>query len=132
MIWSPALDEAIRWLTGQMPQMRALRPAISQNGRPTQKRSNPRNSATWKRASVTSPASSRKMEIFACPSIRDTGSMTMRCGMGTLPGEQIHHKGHKGHKEERKREISLVVNRRAQSFLYYLLCVFFVSSLCPL
>ena len=54
-MWSPALAEASRWLTGQMPQMRAVMPGISQKGRPSQKRSKPRNSVTWKRASATSP-----------------------------------------------------------------------------
>ena len=51
-IWSPALAEASRWLTGQMPQTRAVIPAISQSGRPTQNFSKPRNSATWNRASA--------------------------------------------------------------------------------
>ena len=52
-IWSPALAEASRWLTGQMPQIRAVIPAISQRGRPSQNFSKPRNSATWNRASET-------------------------------------------------------------------------------
>ena len=54
-IASPALDEAMRWLTGQMPQIRAVIPGISQNGRPSQNFSKPRNSATWNRASATCP-----------------------------------------------------------------------------
>ncbi len=33
---SHALAEAIRWLTGQMPQMRAISDGISENGRPSQ------------------------------------------------------------------------------------------------
>ena len=40
---SPALAEASRWLTGQMPQMRAMSDGISQNGRPSQNFSKPRN-----------------------------------------------------------------------------------------
>ena len=52
---SPALAEASRWLTGQMPQIRAVMPAISQSGRPSQNFSKPRNSVTWNRASVTWP-----------------------------------------------------------------------------
>ena len=79
MIRSPALAEAIRWLTGQIPQTRAVIPAISQNGRPTQNRSKPRNSATWNRASATWPSSPSWIVILAWPSIRVTGSMTMRC-----------------------------------------------------
>ena len=43
---SPALAEAIRWLTGQMPQMRAVMPGISQKLRPSQNFSKPRNSTT--------------------------------------------------------------------------------------
>ena len=47
---SPALARPAEWLTGQMPQIRAVIPGISQSGRPSQKRSKPRNSVTWKRA----------------------------------------------------------------------------------
>ena len=43
-ILSPALAEASRWLTGQMPQTRAVIPGISHNGRPSQNFSKPRNS----------------------------------------------------------------------------------------
>ena len=43
------------WLTGQMPQMRAVMPGISRKERPSQNFSKPRNSMTWKRASETSP-----------------------------------------------------------------------------
>ena len=50
-ISSQALDEAIRWLTGQMPQMRAMIDGISWNGRPWQIRSKPRNCVTWNWAS---------------------------------------------------------------------------------
>jgi hypothetical protein len=46
MIWSPAFTEAIKWLTGQIPQTREVIPAISVYGRPSQNFSNPRNSAT--------------------------------------------------------------------------------------
>ena len=81
MIWSPALAEAMRWLTGQMPQTRAVIPGISQSGRPTQNRSKPRNSATWKRASETCPSSPSWIVILAWPSIRVTGSMMIRCPM---------------------------------------------------
>ena len=70
------------WLTGQMPQMREVMPGISRNERPSQNFSKPRNSTTWKRASETSPWSSRTRLIFACPSMRVTGSMTMRWLMG--------------------------------------------------
>ena len=51
-IASPALAEASRWLTGQMPQMRAVSAGISENGRPSQNFSKPRNSVTWKCASL--------------------------------------------------------------------------------
>ncbi len=52
---SHALADAIRWLTGQMPQMRAISDGISVNGRPSQNFSKPRNCVTWKRASSTLP-----------------------------------------------------------------------------
>ena len=78
MISSHALAEATRWLTGQMPQMRAMIEGISWSGRPWTIRSKPRNWVTWNWASRTSPASSRWIVIFACPSIRVTGSMTIR------------------------------------------------------
>ncbi len=45
---SQALAEAIRWLTGQMPQMRAISEGISEKGRPSQNFSKPRNWVTWK------------------------------------------------------------------------------------
>jgi hypothetical protein len=47
---SQVLAEAMRWLTGQMPQMRAVSAGISWNGRPSQSFSKPRNWVTWKRA----------------------------------------------------------------------------------
>ena len=50
---SQALAEASRWLTGQMPQMRAISDGISSNGRPSQNFSKPRNWVTWKSASLT-------------------------------------------------------------------------------
>ena len=56
---SPALAEVSMWLTGQMPQMRDVMPGISRKERPSQNFSKPRNSTTWKRASETSPWSSR-------------------------------------------------------------------------
>ena len=55
MTSSHALAEAMRWLTGQMPQMRAMSDGISWNGRPWLMRSKPRNWVTWKWASTTSP-----------------------------------------------------------------------------
>src|SRR5215218_1460324 len=76
-ISSQALAEAIRWLTGQMPQMRAMIDGSSCTGRPWQMRSKPRNWVTWKRASATWPSSSSWMVILAWPSIRVTGSMTI-------------------------------------------------------
>ena len=63
-ISSHALADAIRWLTGQMPQMRAMIDGISCSGRPWQIRSNPRNWVTWKWASVTAPCSSSWMVIL--------------------------------------------------------------------
>ena len=57
-ISSPARAEARRWLTGQIPHVRAVSPGISQSGRPSQNRSKPRNSTTWNCASVTCPSSS--------------------------------------------------------------------------
>src|SRR4029450_12586473 len=76
-IWSQALAEAIRWLTGQMPQMRAISDGSSCTGRPWQMRSKPRNWVTWKWASATWPWSLSWMVILAWPSIRVTGSMTI-------------------------------------------------------
>ncbi len=61
-----------------MPQMREVIPGISAYGRPSQNFSKPRNSTTWNSASDTLPSSSRKMLILAWPSMRVTGSMTMR------------------------------------------------------
>ena len=55
MMSSQALLEASRWLTGQMPQMRAISAGISVKGRPSQSFSKPRTWVTWKRASCTSP-----------------------------------------------------------------------------
>ncbi len=55
MMSSTALLLATRWLTGQMPQMRAMRAGISWTGRPWVIRSKPRNCVTWKCASTTSP-----------------------------------------------------------------------------
>ena len=66
-ISSHAFDEAIRWLTGQMPQMRAMIEGISWIGRPWTIRSKPRNWVTWNWASVTSPASSRWIVILLWP-----------------------------------------------------------------
>ena len=64
MMSSTALAEATRWLTGQIPQMRAMRAGISWTGRPWVMRSKPRNWVTWKCASVTSPRSSSWMVIL--------------------------------------------------------------------
>ncbi len=72
---SPALAEARMWLTGQMPQTRAVMPGISQKLRPTQNFSKPRNSTTWKRASATLPSSPSMSVILAWPSMRVTGSI---------------------------------------------------------
>src|SRR3989304_6279816 len=74
---SPAFAEAIKWLAGQMPQMREVRPGISHTSRPSQNFSKPRNSFTWNLASATRPFSSSRIVILACPSIRVTGSMTI-------------------------------------------------------
>ena len=82
---STALAEATRWLTGQMPQMRAMMAGISWTGRPWTMRSKPRNCVTWKWASVTSPRSSSWMVILEWPSIRVTGSMVMVRLMGGGP-----------------------------------------------
>ena len=43
---SQAFDEAMRWLTGQMPQVRPVRDGISLKGRPSQNFSKPRNCVT--------------------------------------------------------------------------------------
>src|SRR5215469_4542567 len=72
---SHAFAEAIRWLTGQIPQMRAIKDGISENGRPSQNFSKPRNWVTWKRASSTRPSSLRCSVILAWPSILVTGSI---------------------------------------------------------
>ena len=74
---SPVLAAASRWLTGQMPQIRAVMAAISGKGLPSQKRSKPRNSTTWNRAVSTAPVPSRWMEILAWPSMRVTGSIVI-------------------------------------------------------
>src|SRR5450830_690595 len=74
---STALADAMRWLTGQIPQMRDMSAGISWTGRPWVMRSNPRNWVTWKWASTTSPRSSSWMVILEWPSMRVTGSMTM-------------------------------------------------------
>src|SRR6185369_16644714 len=81
---SPALADASVWLTGQMPQMRWVMPGISEYGRPSQNFSKPRNSTTWNSASATFPASSMMMLILAWPSMRVTGSMTMRFDINIL------------------------------------------------
>ena len=77
MMSSTALADATRWLTGQIPQMRAMSAGISWTGRPWVMRSKPRNWVTWKWASATSPRSSSWIVILEWPSIRVTGSMTM-------------------------------------------------------
>ena len=74
---STALADAIRWLTGQIPQIRAMRAGISWTGRPWVMRSKPRNWVTWNRASTTSPRSSSWIVILEWPSIRVTGSIVM-------------------------------------------------------
>ncbi len=85
---SHALELAIRWLTGQMPQMRAVMAGISWNGRPSQSFSKPRNWVTWKRASSTAPSSPRWMVILAWPSMRVTGSMTICLAMVLSPSKR--------------------------------------------
>ena len=55
---SHAFTLASRWLTGQIPQMRAVICGISAKKRPSQNFSNPRNSTTLNCVSVTLPASS--------------------------------------------------------------------------
>ena len=77
MMSSTALADATRWLTGQIPQMRAMIAGISWTGRPWTIRSKPRNWVTWKWASTTSPRSSSWMVILEWPSIRVTGSMVI-------------------------------------------------------
>ena len=62
---SHALAEAIRWLTGQIPQIRAMRAGISCIGRPWHRPLEPRNWVTWKWASTTSPSASSWMVILA-------------------------------------------------------------------
>src|ERR1035441_5308186 len=117
---SQAFAEAIRWLTGQMPQMRAISDGISEKGRPSQNFSKPLNCVTWKWASSTLPSSSRWIEILEWPSMRVTGSMTMVCrgigypnvaaGVGRFPSsrslstEKIRSAdgGHPGTKTDRK------------------------------
>ena len=75
--WSQALDEAIRWLTGQMPQLRAVSAGISRYGRPSQNFSKPRNCVRWNLASSTCPASSSWSVMRAWPSMRVTGSIVI-------------------------------------------------------
>ena len=64
-ILSPVLAAASRWLTGQMPQIRAVIAAISVKGRPSQNFSKPRYSVTWKRACSTEPLASSWIVILA-------------------------------------------------------------------
>ncbi len=78
MTASPVFAEASRWLTGQIPHVRAVRLGISHTGRPRQNSSKPRNSVTWKRVCATPPSSSRAIVILACPSILVTGSIMRR------------------------------------------------------
>jgi hypothetical protein len=73
MISSQALAEARRWLTGQMPQTRAMSEGISVYGLPSQNFSKPRTCVTCSRASLTWPSSSRCSVILPCPSTRVTG-----------------------------------------------------------
>src|SRR5581483_6298150 len=84
---SPAFDDATRWLTGQMPQIRAMRAGISWKGRPSHSFSKPRNWVTCKCASETAPASSSWMVIAAWPSMRVTGSMVIWRTMLTSTAE---------------------------------------------
>ncbi len=63
---------------GHTPQMREVICGMSSAGRPSANFSKPRSSGTWKKARSTSPASSRKMSIFPCPSRRVMGSTVMR------------------------------------------------------
>ena len=65
----------MRWLDGQIPQILEVMPGISHSSRPSQNFSKPRNSFTWNRVSSTVPFLSSWMVIFACPSIRVTGSI---------------------------------------------------------
>ena len=95
--WSQALAEARTWLTGQMPQMRAVSAGISKYGRPTTNCSNPRTWVTWNRASATRPASSSSREMRAWPSIRVTGSMTIRSAMVFLLGAETGGERQLGH-----------------------------------
>ena len=96
MMSSTALAEAMRWLTGQIPQMRAMSAGISWTGRPWVIRSKPRNWVTWKWASTTSPRSSSWMVIREWPSIRVTGSMTMVWLMAGSPSAPEPGAGHRG------------------------------------
>src|SRR5208337_603690 len=86
---SHALAEAVRWLTGQMPQVRAISEGISVSGRPSQNFSKPRNCVTWNIASTTSPPSFNFSVILAWPSMRVTGSITISRGIAftSLPAE---------------------------------------------
>src|SRR4029450_1389189 len=74
---SQAFAEAIKWLTGQIPQIRAISEGISENGRPSQNFSNPRNCVTCKCASLTSPSDPSWIVILPWPSIRVTGLITI-------------------------------------------------------
>jgi coenzyme F420-reducing hydrogenase gamma subunit len=61
----PVLERAYLDPSNLNPQIRMVMTGISRKERPSQNFSNPRNSVTWKRASSTSPASSRWIEILA-------------------------------------------------------------------
>ena len=81
---SPALAEASKWLTGQMPQIRAVNPGISSKRRPSHNFSKPRTCHMELRI-LTWPGSSSWIVILACPSMRVTGSIIMVFCHGNFP-----------------------------------------------
>src|SRR3990170_2685906 len=73
------------WAVGHTPQIREVIWGASSARRPTRKASKPRSSGTWKYARLTSPFSSRKIEIFPWPSSRVIGLMTTFCAISSPP-----------------------------------------------
>ncbi len=113
-ISSQAFAEAIRWLTGQMPQMRAISAGISSNGRPSQNFSNPRNCVTWNCALSTRPSSLRCKVIRECPSMRVMGSITIvRFAMLRSKPRPAFQLRHPSLQQLRDREVDRVGRRRA-------------------
>jgi hypothetical protein len=81
---SPALEEAMRWLAGQIPQMRAVMAGISVDGPPLAELLEAAELGHVEARVGHLPGRRRgTMVILACPSMRVTGSMVMVFVMGS-------------------------------------------------